>query len=391
MSMRHFALEVSLVIAGITSIVIGGEIALRVVGPYTHGYWIWPAGVHRTFHPDPTIFPGITGTSEVRISSAGVRGDEFSDQQDIRILAIGGSTTICVYLDQTEAWPSVLQTRLNGGNSRVNVWVGNLGMSGFSTRHHILQMKYQLAQFPKIDIIIMMVGANDFGLRLLRDVQYDPEYLQRDGAEQVQMRRTFCFYPIHKGELLSLKNTVWWRLVHSARIALFSEKVQDATGKRLQLMRERRSKAKILVERLPDLQSALKEYERNLRTIIDLGRRNSIRMIFLTQPSIWRPDLTAREKGLLWGGGIGHFEERQVDRYYSVSAMIRGLGLYNGTLREVCRSEGVECIDLASMLPKDTTVFYDDYHFNESGARLVAEIIAKYLNNHAPLVRHKKR
>jgi len=36
------------------------------------------------------------------------------------------------------------------------------------------------------------------------------------------------------------------------------------------------------------------------------------------------------------------------------------------------------------MMEKDTTVFYDDAHFNESGARKVAEALSKYLLKRDP-------
>jgi hypothetical protein len=50
----------------------------------------------------------------------------------------------------------------------------------------------------------------------------------------------------------------------------------------------------------------------------------------------------------------------------------------------VCRERGLECVDLAAKLPRDTSVFYDDCHFNESGARRVAEVLAEHLLGRAP-------
>ena len=46
-----------------------------------------------------------------------------------RILTLGGSSTECLVLDQTEAWPQLLQDRLNETN-KYQVWVGNAGQSG---------------------------------------------------------------------------------------------------------------------------------------------------------------------------------------------------------------------------------------------------------------------
>ena len=36
---------------------------------------------------------------------------------------------------------------------------------------------------------------------------------------------------------------------------------------------------------------------------------------------------------------------------------------FNQSLQKECREQGVICVDLASMLPKDSSVFYDDCHF----------------------------
>lgn len=66
------------------------------------------------------------------------------------------------------------------------------------------------------------------------------------------------------------------------------------------------------------------------------------------------------------------------------------MGRYNETLSKVCRAQHVECIDLASLLPKDTSVFYDDIHFNEEGADKVAEILAQHMMQHAPFKKSKK-
>jgi hypothetical protein len=53
--------------------------------------------------------------------------------------------------------------------------------------------------------------------------------------------------------------------------------------------------------------------------------------------------------------------------------------LYNQTLLKTCRERGAECVDAAALMPKDTTAFYDDVHLNESGARMLAEILSDYL------------
>jgi len=50
----------------------------------------------------------------------------------------------------------------------------------------------------------------------------------------------------------------------------------------------------------------------------------------------------------------------------------------------ICQERRVECLDLAPLLEKDTTVFYDDVHFNESGARKVAQAVSRYVLEREP-------
>ena len=43
------------------------------------------------------------------------------------------------------------------------------------------------------------------------------------------------------------------------------------------------------------------------------------------------------------------------------------------------RGPAGEPFDLAAHVPRDTTAFYDDVHFNESGARIVADLVTRHL------------
>ena len=43
----------------------------------------------------------------------------------------------------------------------------------------------------------------------------------------------------------------------------------------------------------------------------------------------------------------------------------------------VCDTYNIPVLDL--QLPKDQTIFYDDMHFNESGAEIVAEKVYQFL------------
>ena len=51
------------------------------------------------------------------------------------------------------------------------------------------------------------------------------------------------------------------------------------------------------------------------------------------------------------------------------------LKLYNQRTLSVCRANGIYTIDLASLLPKSSKYFYDNYHFNNEGCKKISEII----------------
>ena len=123
----------------------------------------------------------------------------------------------------------------------------------------------------------------------------------------------------------------------------------------------------------PDLATALIEYAENLQ--VYHCRRSALRdtdVVLMTQPSLYGPDLPPTLRELLVFGRVGVERHSAGNEYYSVDALATALGRYNETLLAVCTTARIDCIDLDAKLPKDTTVFYDDVHFNEAGARQVA-------------------
>jgi hypothetical protein len=119
----------------------------------------------------------------------------------------------------------------------------------------------------------------------------------------------------------------------------------------------------------------LDEYRANIRALIECAESRHVRIVFLTQPALWRADLPAELERLVWMGGIGDFQRQSGCEYYTVAALAEGMRRYNDAVVEVCAAEGVECIDLDAVIAKDGSMFYDDVHFTEAGARRVAEEI----------------
>jgi hypothetical protein len=164
------------------------------------------------------------------------------------------------------------------------------------------------------------------------------------------------------------------------------ETIHGIGGATLGKWRDHRAAASRLIEQLPDLSQPLADYRRNLEAIVSEARRGKVELIFLTQPSLWTADATPAEQRLMWLGGTGSFQEEPGHAYYSVAALADAMARYNAETLAVCRSHGLSCLDLASRLPADTTMFYDDVHFTEAGAARVGALLAEHLRAVKPAV-----
>lgn len=107
-------------------------------------FHVWTPYSHATFTLPPGRAPGVHGPTHFSINGSGLRGDDFGPDAEYRILAIGGSTTECLILDDEDAWPQVLQGLLRASGRRA--WVGNAGKAGLRTAHHELEVQHLLPQ-----------------------------------------------------------------------------------------------------------------------------------------------------------------------------------------------------------------------------------------------------
>ncbi|MCY2988522.1 MAG: SGNH/GDSL hydrolase family protein [Planctomycetota bacterium] len=314
-------------------------------------------GMHLVFRPIPGAMPGVLGESRYTINSLGIRGPELPPRHAAyRILCVGGSTTECSYLDDEETWPQLLRERLNASAAALQVWVGNLGISGFASQHHL---RFVVASnlVEEVDCVLLLVGVNDL-TRYLRRCAGESEYVApADGTAPL-----------------------WTRSMMLSLVRFVRERVQgglaeDAAGQGCVLRRRERQRATV-VERMPDLTPGLAEYRQRLAGMIHAVRRKGAVPVFLTQPTLWDRDLSPQALDRLWFGWFGRMGSEQ--RYLSVARLQEGMQRYNEVLRVTCEELDVSCIDLRSMNGQ-AAFFYDDCHFNEAGAREVAALVARTL------------
>jgi lysophospholipase L1-like esterase len=359
------------------------ELVLREVAPAPRAFRVWRPHLEATFHPAEGVMPGVRGTSHFTISALGMRGDDWGEGPGLRILAIGGSTTESLYLDDSEVWTQQLQDALRRAAAAPPVWVANAGKSGLNSRHHVVQTMRLLDQHPEVDVLVVLAGINDLHQRLSLDDAFRTIDREPQSTFAELALRSFAVRP-------AVATSGGWRPRELAyRLSRLGQQlratgepehlVQDDAGRVYERWRRYRREASRLRERLPDLGPALREFAMNLSTIADVARRHGVEVVFATQPVLWRADLTDEERSLLWFGGVGDFQREPGHEYYSAEALAEGMARYNQTTLAVCAARGLLCVDLAAELPSDTSVFYDDCHFNENGSRRVAAAFARAL------------
>jgi hypothetical protein len=356
------------------------EAASRVLLPNL--FFVWPPNFRMTFDAGPNI-AGVEFPSVLSINAQGMRGDALDESHRYRILAVGGSTTICVYLDDERAWPQLVQHRMNDALGTGTVWVGNAGRPGHMTTEHLLQVEALLAQHPEIDAVMLLIGINDL-IRHLPDARSGKSVARAMDAKQA-VRMAFSFYPGWDDETPWYKRNIFVRVWEMANWHPWGRgdpkqiRPEDAKGEFVAMMRDFRMHASRYEPSLPDLEAGRSAYASRVNELIDIAERAEVDIILMTQPVLWRSGLNATERKSLWLGGppIGKF--RMGASYFSAKALSDGMKVYNETLLGICEARGIDCLDLDVAIPRTARVFYDDAHFTDHGSKLVSEVVAKHL------------
>jgi lysophospholipase L1-like esterase len=343
----------------------GGLSVWSLTQPRRFPWYVWPP--HYSCLVKPADLPGVAPQGRFTTNSLGIRGPEFNDTDTCRILCVGGSATECFYLDDAKTWPAVLMRIL--GDDAPGVWVGNAGSSGTTAPQHALLLE-QLPEARMVDCWVVLCGINDLGQQLngryarITANGFAKTFRYRRPGLGGHLRR-----PLHRN-LFTF--TLFENACRRVRVAL---KGGDATIYQdvkatwvKQQQRKRQRAVKIAADIRPEW---LEEYQAQLTRMVRLARRWDKRLIFMTQPTIWVERMDEKTDAMTLGGQL-------LDgRFADGPTRVRGMELYNQAMRDLAVREGVELVDLAAKLPKTTEAFYDDCHFNENGAWMVATALAE--------------
>ena len=351
---------------------IVAEVALRIYNPFDMSV----TGDRITLRTNISLAVkpgnGTNGLDELTMlkrNSLGFRGEDppkdFKDH--LTIVAVGGSTTECAYIDEGKTWPDLLSRQLHLSFDKI--WINNAGFNGHSTYGHLKLMKDYIIKL-KPDCCLFLVGCNDvdrpdissFDSTINNDQQ---TFIVRLARHSRLVNVLLNFYRQHEA--------VQRQLVTNNNIH-FSLK-----GKEKRILGD-----STISEKANEQSALIKQYGVRVQQLIDLCRQSNIEPVFVTQPCL-----------------LGDTTDDVTGVDLSTFPMNNGNGkltwallqLYNDETKAVCAANKVLVIDLGTQLPKSSRYFYDVYHYNNEGCRKVSSLIYEGLATHlaAKYPKHRRQ
>ena len=348
----------------LTPLVLGHHVAL-------------PANMRATVDVRTDSIPGHPrGVRQVSTDERGWRvwpPVDYAAKAALRIVAIGGSTTEDIALDDRATWTHRLQQDLArersdgpggpGAPGAPGVQVINTGASGLRAVNHRATLGIVAALHP--DLVLILLGANDWN-KHIRD-HFEP------GRERFAQRpfRLTALPRVISGVLAPVlrrgAGAPDW-----ANQTLVINAPEDMNNRR-----------RTFLERHPlhrwAPEAVAPAYQAELQAMDELCRRHQLRCMWMSQPHVYGPPAPPPEMvQRLWM--TPPYEPYGLE----LASMAQIAKLYNDHLGAFARNAGQPFCDLAAGMKAERVNYYDDMHYTDAGAARVAELVAACVRALAP-------
>ncbi len=354
------------------------ELSLRIVAPVPDPYedyksprlkrYIasqYPPNTHWTTKAEEGL-PGISGINRFTTNNMGFRGDYLANPKppdEFRIFMVGGSTTECLYLDDSQAIHTVLQnelTKLDRSDWTIKVY--NAGKSGDRTDDHISMIVHRLVHLEP-DMIIVFAGINELGT--YDYLHFHERELQERLSLSLLVKMTATEFQVPRRLYYFLKGY----LPRSPKEAFGEVTLTSDYREKVRIRRE----APMIDEEPP---VSTTSYKDNLITIAGVARTHRIRLIYMTQQATWNSGIDPRTEDWQWG-----LFEPEIGKTHRADRADAALESLNDVMRQVAAEQQIPLYDLRRILPKSTEFFYDDVHFNVKGAQAAGMGLAEFIRS----------
>jgi len=340
-------------------------------------YYVHTPGLRLLLHPHPEVFPQLEPSIRFDVNREGERGDEVPHvgpgETLYRVLVAGGSQPEGYLLHQDTTWPGGLQRLLERpeylrrlGASRVHV--GSIARSGIGSEALELILDRVLVRYPRLQAIIILVGASDV-LRWLEQgaPPSPPTPAETSDVFRCHPELTFGWKP---SRLALVELLLRWR-----RSRLRPVDVNEGAGGWIGKARAMRARAKVIRTTVPDAEAMLSHFERHFRRVLRKAKAHADRVIVARQPWFDR-DCTQDEAAHMWHGGVGQAWKEEVSAFYSHDVLRLLMALLDSRAARVAQELEVEQLDLRDVVEPSLENYYDFFHATPAGARAVASAVA---------------
>jgi hypothetical protein len=301
--------------------------------------------------PRVSLHFGNANTMNDPTNHAGFRGPEFTDEKRpglYRIIDVGDSTTFGVMVNENETYSRQLETMLRKRYGANRIEVLNAGIPGTNIYTHRLIFLRKLPRYhPDLAIVYLLFNArNEF------EVWRELEHKAARGE----------FDPV------SLTHRI---LRHSNVYRLLRRMIKG--GERIEVLSHIAAIQRTLRRRDPfEMKWVLAGLKEDLNGVIDAANKNGTKLIIVHH--LHRA--LVRERVAL----IKNPNQE-------ASGMATSLDDYIRFSQQICQERGVAFINpvepFVAAAARGEDLFMDNVHFSPAGHLLMAQLLAKYIEDHA--------
>jgi len=337
------ALAVPLVLFGLT-LRVGWRRALSEAAPTlgllvvgylaAAGYY----GATRTHEFDPYLQNPPTLIADVHRPRAA---------DELRVAALGGSTTESSMLAEAERYPTRLREALGVAFPGRRVEVFNGGRNWWTTKHSLIHYATHVRWWSP-DVVVVMHAIND----LYRSCESDQYAI----GEYTPTWSHYYGPSIRGARPPSLPSVLLGRVQRSMYLQWY----------RNWRIRE--------VDYPAEHYRSIAEYELNLRSLAAVVRADGAMLVIVTQGSLYKEEPSAEELAVIRFGEEFCMTARPglSAEFPSPWSLRRGMDEFNAVARRVAAEEGAILVDVEARLDRTLEVFVDDVHHTAAGAATVA-------------------
>lgn len=359
--MKVIVKKIFSILIGLLLGIIICEIVLHFYNPFpfaiSKGRLVLPANQQTVFKN--TWIKKLDSSIQYSRNAFGFRGPMPVDSVNKipSVICIGGSTTECRYISDSLTWPSQLYKHLK--DSIPQIWLNNAGVDGHSTFGHLLLLKEYITKL-KPRYVIILIGAND--VENDKPLQFD---LMNEKKINFLSAKSFFKSVLNKTrlgaaffQLYAIKGAYKKGLIHknvdfaTLKDTLFAESYIAAIVKKQD--------------------SYLIKYRQRIMDMIAICKASNVKPVLLTQPSLFG-DYTDSATMIRMGNKI----LPDTDPMANSTSAQKALELYNDVVRSFGKE--VKVIDLAALMPKNSSYYYDFIHYTNTGCAKIAAILSAEL------------